>query len=132
MKSIDITKPVMQKVVRFESRRTKSWLRRYAAFLFILGGILLASFIITTNQIIQFQLYDMFSLLQEDREIIAEFWQDTLATFFEELPYTPLTVAGIAIGAIVLVVLATRKKRGIIQKKLSGLAKYQDKGHNKR
>lgn len=117
----------MKRVVSFEARRSKLWLRLFAALVFLLVTILAVFLIIAIRKIGERQTFDLLTLFQEDREIIAEFWQDTLLTFWEELPQRLLLMIGLAVGIIASLFWVTRRKRRVIGRKLTELAKYQRK-----
>lgn len=122
---IDLTGQVMNKVVKSEKRRVTVFL----SALLIVAGVLLI--IAVVFLLISWQLmtdrsaWDMLSLFQEDREIIAEFWQDTLVTFWEELPQVHLLIAVLAAGTLGAVWILTRKSRKITLQKIRQIGKYR-------
>ncbi len=84
----------MEKIVRFEQRRTHVWMRLFrvsVGFLFMLSGVFLWQVWLRLSDR---QTLDLLTLLREDREIIQEFWQDSALVFIEELPQGTLLVAG--------------------------------------
>lgn len=121
----DLTGQVMNKVVTTEKRRVTVFL----TVLLIAAGILVV--IAVVFLVVSWQLmtdrgaWDMLSLFQEDGEIIAEFWQDTLVTFWEELPQVHLLIAVLAAGALGAVWFLTRRSRKITLQKIRQIGKYQ-------
>ncbi len=120
----DLTVPVMDKVMKIEKHRILAWL----TVLLVVAGVLLVialAFLVISAQLISDRgSWDLLSLFQEDREIIAEFWQDTLLTFWEELPQRHLLVAILAAGALGIFLLVTRKSRKIARRKWGQIRKY--------
>lgn len=124
MKKVDITVSVMNKIVRFEKRETARWLRRYALFIAVFAALFLVAIGVAIRLFYERGTYDPLTLFFEDREIIAEFWRDTLRVLIEELPQRALLSASIALIVIAGVIVMTRRKRTIIRRKLRELAKY--------
>ncbi len=124
MKKIDVTKSVMNQVVGFEKRRSFWWIGKFLFILFVLGALGIWVFWIAATEILQRQTLELLTLFTQDREIIAQFWQDTIMVFFEELPQRKLAVSFLALLGVVLFVLLTRKKFMIVWKKIQQLAKY--------
>lgn len=130
MKNIDVTIPVMQKVAGFESHRIRVWLVRFGLALFSLAVIIFLASLMALVKIRERGTLDLLTLFTQDREIIAEFWQDTLATFIEELPQRSLVVVALSGAAFVTAIILTQKKRKIIHRIQSELAKYVKISHN--
>jgi hypothetical protein len=123
MKRVDVTKSVMDRVTRFEKERSHSWLWRSRIFIGVLFvGVLWALWMVW-DQLRARQTLDMLSLFWEDAEIIQEFWQDTIIVFLEELPREALVVAGIVLVGLFGYIWLTHKKRAIMKKRLTQLAK---------
>lgn len=118
MKSIDMTKPVMEKVMRFEKRRSLWWLGRFFLILLVLSAAGLWLLWVVATQIAQRQTMELLTLFTQDREIIAEFWQDTLTVFWEELPQGKLIIIFLILAVIVLFILLTRRHRMIVWKRI--------------
>lgn len=128
MKNIDVTKTVMQKVVRFEERRSRRFLGIFWSVMIVLCS-LLSLFLWHAWIIINERgTLDMLALFSEDREIIAEFWQDTVSVMFEELPQKTLIVALIIIVILVGYWIITRRRRRVMKRRLAELAKKSEKG----
>ena len=114
----------MNQVVGFEKRRSFWWIGKFLFILFVLGALGIWVFWIAATEILQRQTLELLTLFTQDREIIAQFWQDTIMVFFEELPQRKLAVSFLALLGVVLFVLLTRKKFMIVWKKIQQLAKY--------
>lgn len=124
MRKVDLTKKVMEKVTRFESRRIKFWLfKSILALIGLLGSILFLSWVFQ-KELFERKVLDLFYLLNEDREIILEFWQDTLVTIWEEIPHVIFFLLGLTFITFIIVIIVVRKRLPVIRKKLSHLAKY--------
>lgn len=129
---MDVRKQVMEKVLAWERRRIKAWQVIFWATIVALAGILIFS-LTRVFQIIQNRgTFDLLTLFAEDREVIAEFWRDSLVTFYEELPHRRLTITILVATVIALVFLVTKKARKIIQKKLGQLKKYSERNFLRR
>ncbi len=120
----------MKKVVSFEKRRSLYWLGRFLLILlfFVVAGVSFA--IVIARELSETKTLELLTLFRENRETIAEFWQDTLNTFWEELPKGEIALAASAIVIIILIFLFARRRIGITKKRLSDIAKYQNKSKN--
>lgn len=127
MKQIDLTSVVMSKVARYERGRIQSFATRFAVLLLVVSGIIMFCLGIIVWQLIEMQAFDLLTLFHEDRQIIAEFWQDTLVVFWEQVP--PLWFWGEVLSLVGFggMLLLTRKRRVINKKKLSQLENYSKK-----
>ncbi len=127
MKPIDVTKTVMNQVVRFEKRRSFWWLAKFFFVLLVLmsAGIWLLE--IAFTQIAERHTLELLTLFTQDREIIAQFWQDTLLIMWEELPQRKLIIAGVMIVGIIMIILLTRPQRMILWKRLRQILQYKNK-----
>lgn len=123
MKTIDLTKPVMERVVRFERQRTTRWIRVFSVAVGILVVLVFVFLVRAWIRLSERHTWDLFALFLEDKEIILEFWQDTAMTFFEELPQKILLTAGAVAAGIALLFVFTVRKRAIILRKMRELAK---------
>jgi uncharacterized integral membrane protein len=123
----DLSHSVMDRVVRMEERQTRIWRIKFIA---VLCG-LLAVFGLGIYRIIQYfneyQLFAFFDLFKEDREIISEYWQDTVMTVWDESPKGLLLFGLCVCGMIILSILVTRRKRNIVKKKLEQISAYRSK-----
>ncbi len=125
MKPIDMKKPVMEKVVRFEKKRSFWWLGKFFFILLVLffAGVWILR--VAATQIAERQTLDLLTLFTQDREIVAEFWQDTLMVFWEELPQNKLIIAGVILLVIVAFVLLTRTRRMIVWKRIQQIKNFK-------
>ncbi len=122
---VDLTQPVMEKIVRFEKRRSKIWLIRFTAIvavLLLVGAVLAVR---AAQRIWERQSLELLTLFAEDREIIAQYWQDTLGIFWEELPQRSLTLLALALILLLLIIFFTRKKRQVVKKRMHVLVKRE-------
>lgn len=131
MKPIDVSEKVMQNIERFEDSRTRSWIRK---FYFIIGGLGVAfgiSVWINWKIMSDLQSWELLRVFTQDQEIIREYWQDTLMTFFEELPFDTLTIAACVLIIVVMCLIMTKKRRKINTVRLVQLAKRSRIAQNK-
>lgn len=124
MKNIDITRKIMQDIASMERRRITSFRRKlsvaFGGLVIIFAGI---AFIIY-RILLQQQTFDLLTVFSEDREIIAEFWQDTVMSILMELPLTEIVLGGIVVCTVLAMGIATRKRRSITKRKEKELQKY--------
>lgn len=130
MKEVDVAKPVMEKVVAYEKARTRHWVLRFVIIVGILTIFVAAALGMAAVDVAQKQSLELLTLFAQEPEIIAEFWQDTLSVFWQELPQQTIFLALILTGGIIGIFLVTKMKRGVIRTKLSALAKYEKTRHN--
>jgi hypothetical protein len=124
MKNIDVTQSVMKNIASLERKRITSYRRR---LFFVLGGLFLlfAGIVVFVIRILESQqTFDLLTVFSEDSEIISEFWQDTVISFFQELPETELALGGIVLCTVFAVILMTRKKRSILSRKEKEIQRY--------
>lgn len=126
-KNLDLTKPVMEKVVRFERRHIWIWVSRFVTILGILVAAAFAFLLFATKEIIERDTFSLLTLFGEDKEIIQEFWQDTLSIFWEELPHRKLALGIGFLITIVVLVVVNRKKITLMIKKVKTIVKYTKK-----
>lgn len=123
-KDFDITKSVMDKIVRFERRRTWLWISRFITAAGILIGVALTFLLFAAKDIGERDTLSLLSLFGEDKEIVQEFWRDTLGIFWEELPQGKLAIGiGLLIIAVILFVI-NRRNIKLMVKKIKNIAKY--------
>lgn len=104
----DLRSELMKKVVAYEERRVGTWLVWFMGIIgLLLVGTVFSLWYVGT-EVIRRQTFELLSLFREDWEIIAEFWQDTAAVVWEELPGEWLFVALflVILGCIFLLVTA--------------------------
>jgi hypothetical protein len=125
MKKINITHSVMDNVVTLEKKRVVSWKRK---FFLILGGLLvfLGGLIFITGKLVfEQKTYELLSLFSEDREIIMEFWQDTIMNFIETLPHPEIELGFVCIALIIIAIISTRRTRKVMKTKEKELRAYK-------
>jgi hypothetical protein len=124
MKHTDVTQTVMKNIASIERKRIYSYRRKlfvvFGALAILFVGVLVLVFRILAQQ----QTFDLLTVFSEDREIIAEFWQDTVMSLIEELPKTELALGGIVLCVVFAIILITRKKRSIVMRKEKEIQKY--------
>jgi len=131
MKTIDVTRLVMDQVVGFEKRRSAWWIGKFLFILFVLGALGIWVFWIAVTEIFERQTLELLALFTQDREIVAQFWQDTIMVFWEELPQEKLAIGFLALLGVVIFIFINRKNISIIWKKMRQLAKYKEFGNNR-
>jgi hypothetical protein len=124
-KSLDVSKKVMDKVIHFEEDRSRQWYVKFSLMLLGLFAIIGGGIIIVYNQFSQSQTFELFTLFNQDWEIIAEYWQDTIATIWEESPQDVVIVGLSSVIIIVALVILTRAKRKQLGKVREEVAKYR-------
>ncbi len=123
-KTPDITKPVMDRVVRFERKNTDSWRRRFIVSMAILVIITLSVLWAIVSVLSAEQSWSLFTLFSQDPEIISSYWRDTLWVFWEGIPQNYLLLGVISVFLITVLWVFTAKKRKIIREKRHQLDKY--------
>lgn len=130
MKKTDVTHAVMEKVTRFEENRSRRWL---TIFLTIVLGIavLIGVLVLRTYDVLSKQhTLDILEIFYEDKEIIAEFWQDSVAVIIDEMPQQTVFIGLLLCILLVTIWVITRRRRKIVQRRLQELAKRRKKGNN--
>jgi len=124
MKHIDVTQKVMKNIASLERKRIVSYRRKlfliFSALILLFVGAIAVVIKILTEQ----QTFDLLTVFSEDSEIIAEFWQDTVTSFFQELPQPELALGGIVLCTVFVITMVTRKKRSIAERKEKEIQKY--------
>ena len=127
MKKPDITSRVMGNVIAFEKKRSKRFLWGFGLLVLVLGVMSLILGIQTIQNIYEFQTFDALTILGQDREIIREYWQEAAFILENELPWDLLIPGAMVVLGIVGLVLVTRNRRRLTQKRLQNVAKYNKK-----
>lgn len=98
----------MKKIVAYEERRIGIWLAWFVGIIAVLFVGTVFSLWYVGTEVIRRQTFELLGLFREDWEIIAEFWQDTVAVVWEELPGEWFFVALflVIVGCIFLLVTA--------------------------
>jgi hypothetical protein len=125
MKTIDVSKNVMDRVVRLEKTRTVRWLVVFIIILSALFTLFIILTILGAHVISDRRGWDLLLLFRQDPEIIAQYWRDTLWVFWEEAPQNIIVLSGVSLLIVFMVIIKTNRKRKIVKKKLHQLEKYQ-------
>jgi hypothetical protein len=125
MKHINLTKPVMEKVIVFEKKRVNSWRHKFILLLLVLSGLFVMFVGYTLQQMYVENTFDMFVLFTEDREVLSQFWQDTVVSIWDEVPQVEILAAIGVLLVIVSVVWLTRRTRDINRRKIMEINKYK-------
>jgi hypothetical protein len=124
MKHINLTKSVMNRVVNFEAERVTRFRTGFKVVMISLLSILFLTGLFIFRQMQQENIFDLLVLFSEDKEIISEFWQDTVVTFWEELPQLYILTGLVVLLVIIGVIIFTRQIRRVNRQKLSEINKY--------
>jgi hypothetical protein len=119
MHKIDISQPVMNRVVGFEKKQISYWKIRFRIILTTLILVLLIITLLIIQSFIKNGSWDFLTVFSEDWEIICEFWQDTVISFWMEAPQLEIITGCIVLLIISGVIILTRRKRKLINKKLN-------------
>jgi hypothetical protein len=125
MKNVDVSKSVMNKVVRFERTRTRSWFRTFILSIVILLFSLVTLVVLMIRILSERQVWELLTLFGQDPEMISSYWQDTLWVIWEESPHRIITLTAIIVLAVIGIYILTRRKRKVLKKKLDVLEKYK-------
>lgn len=127
MKQNDAALNVMRKVVRLERRRSFSWLGKFVvvilALMVIGGGII----ILAVREVVELGTLDLLTLFQEDAEIVRDYWRETLATIFQELPFAKIVAAGVIVLLMAVIIILSQKKLKTIIKRVRETATFGEK-----
>lgn len=123
-KNFDLTKSVMERIVRFEKKRTWLWIWRFVVGIGILVAAALTFFVFAVKDVRERDTLSLFSLFGEDTEIIREFWRDTLGIFWQELPREKLAIGGGFLIIVFAIFVMNRKRIKFMVKKIKNIAKY--------
>lgn len=123
MKKIDVSDSVMKKIERFEQSRSSLWLREFYIGITILFLLVAGLLWISWQSITDLQGWDLLSIFAQDKEIIRDYWQDSVMTFIQELPIETLFYAVIIMIILIAVIGITRKRRKVFENRIRELAK---------
>ncbi len=120
----------MDKVARFEHERSTRWITIFTATILLLaGGIGIFAYRVYAIMA-ERQTWDVLEILYEDKEIISEFWQDTLSVALQEVPERA-TLAVFVLTCLLLGIWAvTRHRRRVVKRRLAELAKRKKNSNN--
>jgi hypothetical protein len=124
MKHTDITTTVMETIAEREKQRISSFRWRFFTLLGVLGILCISLFVVVGMRLRQQQTFDLLEVFSEDREIIAQFWQDTVISFLQELPQPETCIVGVVICVVVCAIVSTRRKRQILKRIENEIQKY--------
>lgn len=124
MKSAKITHEVMNKVMEWERNRVYKWIAAFGVMVSVLVAMGGAAGWSAGQKIGERKTLDLVQIFGEDKEIVADYWQDGVRVFWEELPKADLAVGWGAVGIVVMAWLITAKKRKIVRQKLKQVIKY--------
>lgn len=129
MKHKTVVPNVMDRVVRYEKNRSSMFLQIITGV--IIGCIALCLFVlgIVISILWQQDSFSMLLLFLEDQEIIRAYWSDVISIFLQEIPYEYVILCIVLSILLLLVIVATRKKRTIAKHTLENIAKYQKKSY---
>lgn len=127
MKTPNITDRVMRNVIAFEKKRSKRFLRGFWMLILLLGVLSLTIGIQTLQNIYEFQTLDALTILEQDREIIMEYWQEAAFILKSELPWDLILSCTMVVVGILGLVLVTRNRRRVMHKRLQNVANYKKK-----
>lgn len=127
MNTNDLIPKVMKRVVNFEKKQIIHWLLGFLLMTIILTGALGLALFTTLRIFDERKIWDLLSLFMEEWEIISEFWQDTVAVIWEELPAELLTLILAVFLFLISLIVVSRKKIAIIRKKIRYLRKKVSK-----
>lgn len=119
----DVTRSVMRQVLQFEEKRTKGWLLIFSALVLLIASCIALGLVRTYFILAEQHTWDVLELFGQDREIIAEFWQDTLIIFWTEIPKVTLFFSIGLLLVLILVWIITRRQRQIVRRRLTEFAK---------
>lgn len=123
MKNADVTRSVMDNIVSFESHRTRKWIGIFLAVLLLIVGFMGIVATQIYGALLERHTLDVLEIVFQDREIISEFWQDTLFVVWEEFPKLSLYIGIGLIFVFGAVWLGTKKRRKIMSRRIEELAK---------
>lgn len=124
MKKIDISKKVMKRVIGLEKQRVFWWSGEFLVTMLVLIVTAVIFLWWVCVEFFQNQTWQLLTLFSEDLETVREFWRETMAVFWQELPQMELFFGITALLILVVLLFATRKSRSIIWRKINQLIKY--------
>lgn len=130
MKKIDVTKSVMEDIVLFETQRTRKWLVIFIGSIALITCLIVMVAIQTYGTLLERHTLDVLEILSQDREIISEFWQDTLLVFWEEFPQQSIFLGIGLVSMLISIFVLTKRRRKIVAKRFEELAKRHKRRNN--
>lgn len=128
MKTNDVTKKVMEKVVQYETKRSTNWIRRYWFFVGLVFVGIMYALIRTYIGYREFDEDFMVLWYFEDWELIKIVWKDALQFIWELVPqyWVYLTTFGIVILGIGI--FGTKNKRKQVHTRLHAVKNMKKEG----
>lgn len=126
MKKIDVSESVMKKVARYEQSRTSTWLGMFYGGVALLASLVIIYVWSSWQTITDLQSWDLLTIFMQDQEIIRDYWQDTVMAFVDELPLETMFLASLVLGVLLVVIVATKKRRKVYEHRMRELAKRGD------
>lgn len=121
-----VSRQVMDKVVAFEKKRSSFFLWNYRVLLGFIVVCLTSVGAALYWELTYRNAFDLLMLFFEDREIIAENWQDTLGTFFYEMPMEYVLYLGLCIVVIFVIVIMTKPIREKVRRMMQNIANMKN------
>ena len=112
----------------FEEKRSAAFFRYYRIILLSMAfGIMIAG-VGFYWELSYRKAFDLFVLFREDREIISEYWVETLETFFYEVPRKYLVFIGFGLSMIGAYVFFAKPIREKLKRITDSIAKWKRNG----
>ena len=127
----DVRASVMEKVVRFEAKRTRDWLVQFFVILLLTVAAVIGGAFVVGVRLWEREAWEPLTLFWEDPEIVTEFWQDTLFVLWQETPQLWAYLVGAGVILLIALIVGTRRRRRVIQRRLQKLAQYEKVRNNK-
>ncbi|MBI5613700.1 hypothetical protein HY947_02140 [Candidatus Gottesmanbacteria bacterium] len=124
-KKINVLNRVMDKVVAYEEKRSSFFLWNYRLLLAIIILCIIAVGIGLYWELVYRRAFDLLTLFFEDREIIAEYWVDTLGMFFNEVPREYIVYFGMWVVIAIAIMMFTKPIREKLRRIIADIAKLR-------
>lgn len=121
MAKIDTTKQVMDKVIRFEKKRSGQWYQRYWFILTLLALSVVFGGKIIWERLSSEDAWFFLGFYFADWEIFQVLWQEALSFVWDLTPREWLVASFAILLVIVFVMLVTRNKRFLIKRRLASI-----------
>lgn len=128
-----ISNQIMHKIVAYEKKTTTWWAGKFLLLIVTITGLFLFFLSESLQRLNEWGSTDLLTLFGEDREIIQEYWQDTLWLFWEEAPQEKMVTSALILLFLITIIFLLRKKIWYTIKKISILTNYSNlnKYHDK-
>ena len=131
MKTHDVSRQVMDSVVRFENIRTRRWWTLFIAVIFVLLGSAGIAVYIAGTSLFEEEIRNLVALYFEDFDMIKNLWQDALEFIWAIVPKELIYFAVCIIIFVGILIILTRSKRRLNAKRLQSIARYTDRTRRK-